>query len=214
MTAPNAALAVPALVALLAYALAALPSERTERVAGVALVVGWLAHGLALGLELAGVGRTVPGVRFGFAPALSITLWLVLAVYVVESRLVPIQRVRRALATLGVVAVALAWAFPGELFAHHAPLAPVHWLLGIASYGLFGAAVLHAGMLGAADRQMRQHAAPQPADARGLPLLRLERLTFQFVLAGFVALTAAMLFGWWFTDVWHWDHKTVFSILA
>ena len=212
---PNAALALPAVVALFAYTLAALPSARTERVAGAALVVGWLAHGGALGLELAGVGRSVPGVRFGFAPALSITLWLVLAVYVVESRLVPIQRVRRALAPLGVVAVALAWAFPGELFAHHAPLAPVHWLLGIASYGLFGAAVLHAGMLAAADRQMRQHAAPKGADdAGGLPLLRLERLTFQFVLAGFVALTAAMLFGWWFTDVWHWDHKTVFSILA
>ena len=29
-----------------------------------------------------------------------------------------------------------------------------------------------------------------------------------------VQRAAAMLFGWWFTDVWHWDHKTVFSILA
>jgi ABC-type uncharacterized transport system permease subunit len=210
----NAFLYLPAVVALLAYGLAALPSTRTERIAGAALIAGWLAHTLALALELAGVGRAVPGVRFGFAPALSITLWLVLAVYGVESRLVPIRRVRRALASCGVIAVALALLFPGETFLQHAPWAPAHWLLGIASYGLFGAAVLHAGMLGAADRQMRQHAAPQPDAAGQLPLLRLERLTFRFVRAGFIALTATLVLGWWFTDVWHWDHKNVFSILA
>jgi ABC-type uncharacterized transport system permease subunit len=87
-------------------------------------------------------------------------------------------------------------------------------MLGIASYGLFGAAVLHAGLLGAADRQMRQHAAPSLSRPVGLPLLRLERLTFQFVTAGFVALTATLLIGWWVTPSWHWDHKTVFSVLA
>ena len=209
---PPALLAAPAVVALLAYALAALPMTRLERVASRALVVGWVAHAVALGLELAGVGRAVPGVRFGFAPALSITLWLVLAVYGVESRLVPLTHVRRVLAALGVTAVALALAFPGEAFMQHAPWAPAHWLLGLASYGLFGAAVLHARLLGAADRQMRHHVPPGPDG--GLPLLRLERLTFQFVRAGFVALTATLLLGWWFTDVWHWDHKTVFSILA
>jgi ABC-type uncharacterized transport system permease subunit len=208
------ALDLPAFVALAGYAVAALPSARTERVAGSALIVGWLAHAVALALELGGVGRPVPGVRFGFAPALSITLWFVLAVYFVESRLVPILRVRRVLAVLGVVAVALALAYPGELFLQHNPFAPLHWLLGIASYGLFGAAVLHAGMLGAADRQMRAHAAPRPDGEAGLPLLRLERLTFQFVLAGFVALSATLLLGWWVTDIWRWDHKTVFSILA
>jgi ABC-type uncharacterized transport system permease subunit len=211
---PNVAIELPAFVALAAYAVAALPSARTERIAGAALIVGWLAHASALALELAGVGRAVPGVRFGFAPALSITLWLVLAVYGVESRLVPITRVRRVLAACGVTAVALALAFPGETFLQHTPWAPLHWLLGIASYGLFGAAVLHAGMLGAADRQMRHLAAPNPAGGSGVPLLRLERLTFQFVLAGFIALTATLVLGWWFTEVWHWDHKNVFSILA
>ena len=55
----------------------------------------------------------------------------------------------------------------------------------------------------------------------GVPLLTLERLTFRFVNAGFVLLTATLLAGWWFGDVlygpdkaWRWDHKTVFSLLA
>ncbi len=91
--------------------------------------------------------------------------------------------------------------------------APLHWLLGIASYGLFGVAVLHALLLNRAERQMR-HTARPPASPQGLPLLRLERLTFRFVAAGFVALTAAIALGAWFTSPWRWDHKVVFSILG
>jgi ABC-type uncharacterized transport system permease subunit len=55
----------------------------------------------------------------------------------------------------------------------------------------------------------------------GLPLLTLERLTFRFVTAGFVLLTATLGAGWLFGDslygaqaAWRWDHKTVFSLLS
>jgi len=48
----------------------------------------------------------------------------------------------------------------------------------------------------------------------GLPLLRLERLTFRFVEVGFVVLTAALLFGAATVEHWRWDHKTVFSLLG
>ncbi len=47
-----------------------------------------------------------------------------------------------------------------------------------------------------------------------MPLLRLERLTFRFVGAGFVVLSAAIVLGFWFSDHWRWDHKSVFSILG
>jgi ABC-type uncharacterized transport system permease subunit len=54
-----------------------------------------------------------------------------------------------------------------------------------------------------------------------MPLLTLERLTFRFVMAGFVLLTATLGAGWWFGDslygdqaAWRWDHKTVFSLLS
>ena len=47
-----------------------------------------------------------------------------------------------------------------------------------------------------------------------MPLLRLERLTFRFVDAGFVVLSAALLLGAWFANPWRWDHKTVFSMLG
>ena len=51
------------------------------------------------------------------APALSMTLWVVLAVYELESRFVPLAGVRRALASLGALVVVLAWLFPGQVYA-------------------------------------------------------------------------------------------------
>jgi ABC-type uncharacterized transport system permease subunit len=206
------ALWAPSVLALLAYAVAVLwRDESSGPWPHRFLFVGWLAHGLATAFDMAGVGSAISGARFGFAPALSATLWLVLAVYAVESRWVPLPGVRRTLAGLGLIAVAVAIAFPGEFRPQAAShWAPLHWVLGIASYGLFGAAVLHATMLDRAERRMRL----KTVAGVGMPLLRLERLTFQFVTAGFSLLTATLVLGWWFSDPWRWDHKSVFSVLA
>ena len=209
------ALGVPSLVALAGYAAAALLREQRGDVLRAALLAAWIAHAVAIVVDIAGIGSDVVAARFGFAPALSMTVWLVLAVYLVESRFVPLPGARRALAMLAFAVVGLAWLFPGEV----RPLvasrwAPVHWGLGIASYGLFGAAVLHAAMLGRAERQMRTAAMATTSASKGMPLLQLERMTFRFVAAGFVALSAAILLGAWFASPWRWDHKTVFSVLG
>ncbi len=206
------ALGVPTLVALLAYLAAALVGAERESAVRGALMAGWVAHALAIVIDIGGIGAATSGARFGFAPALSVTMWLVLAVYAVESRFLPLAGVRRALALLGAASVLLAFLFPGELRPHAlSRWAPLHWVLGIASYGLFGAAVLHGAMLNRAEQQMRHHATAAPA---GMPLLRLERLTFRFVGAGFIVLSAALLLGAWFAQPWRWDHKTVFSMLG
>jgi ABC-type uncharacterized transport system permease subunit len=208
------AMSFPTLVALLGYALAALPVERFQPGLRAALVVGWIGQGAAIVVDVAGLGGNGGGARFGFAPALSITLWLVIAVYGLESRYVPMTGMRRRLALLGCAVVALAWAFPGQPHSPANPWAPLHWFLGIASYGLFGVAVLHAVMLNRAERQLRRSpvAAVQPAG--GVPLLRLERLTYRFVTGGFVLLSAAIVLGAWFASPWRWDHKSVFSLLG
>ena len=209
-------LGVPSLIALLAYAVcAAWRGERASGVQRIVMLVAWLAQGGAIAIDTVGLGTTDQGARFGFAPALSATSWLVIAVYGIESRFVPMLNVQRALALLGMLTVALAWAFPAEIrSASGSQWAPLHWVLGIASYGLFGAAVLHAAMLGRVDRQLRGRGGSAPSRTPGVPLLRLERLTFRFVAAGFAVLSAALLLGAWFASPWRWDHKTVFSILG
>jgi ABC-type uncharacterized transport system permease subunit len=90
--------------------------------------------------------------------------------------------------------------------------------LGIASYGMFAAAVIHAALMTSAEIQIRQG----NENPSGLPLLTLERLMFRFVLLGFVLLTLTLIAGFVFGEQlygaagahWKWDHKTVFSILS
>ena len=207
-----------AMAAVLAYAVAAWPRAVAARWQAAALVLGWALHGVLLALDVGGWGRVGAGARLGFGPVLSLTFWLVLAVHTVESRLVPLPAVRRVLAVAGALAVLLAWSFPGELRPATNAWAPVHWALGVAAYALIGAAALHAWMLDSAEAAMRVRATsamalPAPAPM-GLPLLRLERLTFGFVHAGFIVLTAALALGMLSAAHWRWNHKTVFSVLA
>jgi ABC-type uncharacterized transport system permease subunit len=156
--------------------------------------------------------------HFGFAPALSMTAWLVAAVYAVETQLFPKLQTHWALAAVGAAAVVLAGLFPGSTLASSASMwLPVHLAFGIACYGLFGTAVVHAWLMTRTEAHIRQATDPHS----GLPLLTLERLTYRFVGAGFVLLTATLLVGYVFGDVvygpthaWRWDHKTVFSLLS
>lgn len=214
--------ASPASVALtcaaaLAYAVPAVAAARLGPGGTRAALLGaWVMHALVLAWSL--IAETP---RFGFAPALSVTAWLVLTVYAIESRLYPQLRVRAVLAGLGAAAVLLALAFPGSpLHMNASPWLPLHLALGIASYGLFAAAVVHAALMTRAERQIRLAADPHS----GMPLLTLERLTFRFVQAGFVLLSATLLAGWLFGETLYGaarmaqgfkaDHKTVFSLLA
>ncbi len=207
-----------AMVAVLAYLAALLPAAPQQRWPVQLLFAAWLVHALLL---LGGVGLWAPageGLRLGFAPALSFTVWLVLAVHGVESRFLPVANARRALALAGALAVALAWAFPGDVRAvAHSRWAPLHWVLGLTSYGLFGAAVLHAVLLDTADRRLRQKnpgGGSGTIGGGGLPLLTLERLTFRFVEAGFAVLTVALWLGLQSEAQWHWDRKSVLSVLG
>lgn len=201
-----------AIAAAIAYAIPALASKRLhEAGARLSLRLAWALHGLTLAWCLLG---ELP--RFGFAPALSITAWLVLTVYVVEQHLYPQLRSRWPLSALGSVAVLLAVLFPGSpLHVDASPWLPLHLALGIASYGLFAAAVVHAALMSRAERQMRLGSDHDS----GLPLLTLERLTFRFVSAGFVVLTATLAAGWLFGEqlygkAWVWNHKSVFALLS
>jgi ABC-type uncharacterized transport system permease subunit len=134
-------------------------------------------------------------------------------VHAFDGRLLPTPSVRRPLAVAGIGAVALGMLFPGEARKLGSAWAPLHWLLGVGSYGLFGAALLHAVLLDGAERRLRARRG-LPSTTSGVPLLQLERITFRFVGAGFAVLSVAMLLGIATTAQWRWDHKTVLSFVA
>lgn len=201
-----------ALATMVAYLVPAFGAQRMpETQIRIAMRAAWLLHLLTLG-----AGLTAEPARFGFAPALSMTAWLMLTVYAIEQQLYPKLRAVGVLSILGALTVLLSQIFPGKPIAVHASAwLPLHLALGIASYGLCAAAVVHASLMSRAERRMRSAS----NDDNGMPLLMLERLTFRFVTAGFVLLSATLLAGLLFGETlygraWHWDHKTVLSVLA
>lgn len=199
------------LLAALAYAWPALRGRRMQaNSVRWWVVAAWTIHALALFWSVAGDQP-----RFGFATALSMTAWLVAAVYGVESQIFPQLQTRWALSAVGAVAVLLAWLFPGPALSSSSVWMPLHLALGVASYGMFGTAVVHAWIMSVAESRIRLAEDPHS----GLPLLTLERLTFRFVGAGYVLLSATLLMGILFSETVYgralrWDHKTVFSVLS
>ena len=210
----NPASAAFAIGTALAYGLLATSARKfSPAVAHSVLVTAWLLHAATLALGLLGAQP-----RFGFAAALSVTIWLAVLVYAVESVIYPQLKTPWALSGLGAAAVLLDWVFPGSLLGPKASIwLPLHWALGIASYGMFGVAVAHGWLLSRAEANFRAGGDPQG----GIPLLTMERLTYSFVAAGFVLLSATLLVVMLFAEqlygartVWRWDHKTVFSLLS
>jgi ABC-type uncharacterized transport system permease subunit len=203
-----------ALAASAAYAASATGATRSNQTASrIAVWTAWSVHGLLLALGLWGAEP-----RFGFAPALSVTAWLVGLVYAIESYFFPQLKTPWLMSGMGSAAVLLALLFPGTpLHPSVSAWLPLHWALGIASYGLFAVAVVHAWLMTRAEARIRS-----AADAlTGLPLLTMERLTFRFVSVGFVLLSATLMAGFFFgTQLYgsahavKWDHKTAFSVLS
>ena len=205
------------ILSVLAAAAYAWPAVRTthlnEHAARLWVGLAWLMHGAVLFITLLGEQP-----HFGFASAMSVTAWLVAAVYAIESRIYPQLPTRWTLCAVGSVSVLAALVFPGSPM----PVTASAWLslhlaFGVACYGLFGIAVVHAWFMTRAEARIRHAEDPHS----GLPLLTLERLTYRFVGAGFVLLSATLLAGFLFGDAlyghghaWRWDHKTVFSSLA
>ena len=203
-----------ALAAVAAYVLAAFPGRTDGRRQPTALVVGVVLHAVLLVLDISGLGSDSGGARLGFGPVVSLTVWLVLAVHTAESRLVPQPGVRRVLALLG----AARWFWPGRC-PESGSCRPVR--RGRLCTGCSESAPMVCSarqcfmptMLDSAETRMRQHAGG-PQRAFGMPLLQLERLTFRFVEAGFVVLSAALVLGTLTSPQWRWNHKTVFSLLG
>ena len=209
--------AVLTVAAMLAYLASALMRIAKEGVLSGLFGLGWLLHGLVLLGDVLGWARPDAAVRFGFGPALSGTVWLIVLLLSIESHWVPLALVRRLWAAWGVLALlVLAWV-PGDmLWDIQLRWVALHLALGMAAYGVLGAALMHAVLLHMAERGMRQKL-PQPSVA-GLPIMRLERLMFRLVLVGFGLLSTVLWLGWvtanQYVQAWHWDHKTLFALLA
>jgi ABC-type uncharacterized transport system permease subunit len=161
-----------------------------------------------------------PALRFGFAQALSVMLFLGVAMYWIESLFYPLDGMEPLVLPLAAAAVPLPALFPGlaSSGAHaHAGAFKLHLALAMIAYSLFVLALMHATLMAVAERQLHRRAGIGIGHLP--PLLTLERLLFGLIGAAFVFLTLTLATGIVFSETlfgraMRFDHKTVFAVLS
>lgn len=192
------------------------PRGRLTRNERLLLLAALLAHGITVATELFGGGH----MRFGFAVAISLMLWLALALYWIESfyaRMEGLQMLGLPLAAIGVLLPLL---FPGQhlLTNVDSPIFRAHFLIAMLAYSLFTLAALHALLMMATERSLHQGRLPRFL-ANLPPLLTMEALLFRLLHIAQILLTLTLLSGSLFSEAMFGkaltiDHKTVFAILS
>jgi ABC-type uncharacterized transport system permease subunit len=157
--------------------------------------------------------------RFGFAQALSVMMFLAVLMCWLEGLFYPIEALYPLLLAAGAICAPLPAFFGGRLSPDVSFEFRLHLVLGMLAYSLFTVAMLHAVLI--AKVESRLHAAPALGGplAQLPPLLSLERLVFALIAAAFAVLTATLAFGIVYSEAFlgralRFEHKTVFIILS
>jgi len=196
--------------------------ERTAILIPLALH-GWLlARALLLAVEL----------RFGFAQALSVMLWLGVLVYWAENLLYRLEGVEPLVLGAAALIVPLPALFPGLALSDtrvQSIAFRMHLILAMIAYSLFVIAVLHATLMALVERRLHRlqhdaasHESGGPLEgplSRLPPLLTLERLLFRIIALAFGFLTLTLATGFVFSEAvfgraLRFDHKTLFALLS
>jgi ABC-type uncharacterized transport system permease subunit len=187
-----------------------------------ALGAAILLHGASLAWPWDGAGF-----HFGFAKALSATLWVGQVLLWFEGRRASLEAIRIPVLPLAIVTLLLPLVWPGRHFPVDArtPLFVPHLLAGTLAYGVLLLAALHATLMLWVQRDLHR---PTGGPAQGAvsrwvarlpPLMVLERVLFRFIAIGFVLLLLTTASGMLFSEEvfgrpFRFEHKTVFALIS
>lgn len=182
----------------------------------LALLAALVVHGLVLREQI----FPASGMRFGFADALAMMLWLALVFYWIESFYARLEGLQTLALPLAAVCALLPVVWPGQ---HHAidgdNLAfRAHFLLAMLAYSLFTLAALHALLMAAAEKRLHQGRLTRALITLP-PLLTMETLLFRLITVAFVLLTATLGTGVLFSETlfgkaFPLNHKTFFALAS
>ena len=166
--------------------------------------------------------------RFGFSQALSVTLWLTVLIYWVESMIYDVKGMHALVLPLAAVCALLPAFFAGpemppytQTFAFR-----THLLVAMLAYSLFTIAALHASLMTLLERRLHagKLAGPSGESLAGPwaslpPLMTLETLLFRIITLGFVLLSLTLVSGFVFSEelfgkAARFNHKTVFGVIS
>ena len=166
--------------------------------------------------------------RFGFSQALSVTLWLTVLIYWLESLIYDVAGMQALVLPLAAVCALLPFFFPGPGTPAYTQtfIFRIHLLVAMLAYSLFTIAALHATLMTLLERRL--HAGKLAGASGGSftgpwaslpPLMTLETLLFRILTLGFVLLSLTLLSGFVFSEelfgrAARVNHKTVFGVVS
>ncbi len=192
----------------------------------VVIVLAWLLHAWLLRDAALIDGNW----RFGFALALSATMWIAVALFWFESLMIELVSIWLLILPLAALCALLPLAFPGSIVLGRMsgadggaanPWLPAHLAVALAAYGLLTIAAVHALYMATLERRLHRTAGSawraderEPADGgsdsggeiervmllRLPPLLTMERVLFRLIGAGFALLTLTVATGIVFSE--------------
>ncbi|PLK48704.1 inner membrane protein YpjD [Uliginosibacterium sp. TH139] len=174
-----------------------------------------LSHAFVLSEAMFGTG----GFQFGLFIALSLSLWLAMLIYSLESLITPLNQLlgyATPIAAICAFLPALGGGHPQSIDAENWAFR-THIVVAMLAYSLFTLAVFHAVVLAATERNIH-HAATLESEELP-PLLSLERILFRIIHAAFVFLTLTVGSGLLFSEQifgkpFVFSHKAVFGIAS
>lgn len=178
-----------------------------------AILVPLVLHGWLLYANLI----AAPEFRFGFAQALSVVMFLGVALYWVETLFYSLAGLEPLILPLAAVASPLPALFAGRNFGAQSMQFKAHLALAMVAYSLFIIAVLHATLMAIVERRLHHKYASFAANLP--PLLTLERSLFRLIAVAFVFLTLTLASGMLLSEsifgrALRFTHETVFAILS
>lgn len=193
--------------------------ERSAILLPLGLHSSLLANSILLGSDL----------RFGFGHALSVMLWLAVALYWVESLFLRLEGMQPLVLGLAAVCAPLPALFPGlagQPYTHSIEFR-LHLVIAMLAYSLFTLAALHAFLMAMVERRLHHVARPGAGSSGPLtgpfaglpPLLTLEALLFRILWLGFILLTLTLATGAVFSEslfgrALQFNHKTLFAVVS
>jgi len=167
--------------------------------------------------------------RFGFAQALSVMIWLAVVICWVEALFYRMEALYPMALLAAAVCAPLPALYPGRVTPDSVSFEfRLHLIFGLLAYSLFIVATLHALLISRIERRLHG----VHSDSRGEPgavlegplggvppLLSLEQLVFRLTAAAFAVLTLTFVIGIAYSESFfgramRFDHKTVFVVLS
>ncbi|MGB8855158.1 MAG: cytochrome c biogenesis protein CcsA [Burkholderiales bacterium] len=176
----------------------------------------WALHGTLLFSSV----FSSEGINLGVGNALSLVLWLMVAIYWLASFHYRLAAVNRLVLAATAVTVLIPLVLPaGKLLTYDVAAFKWHLVVSMLAYSLLTIAALHAVVM--LLQEKRLHHPDALATWSGLPpLMAMESLLFRILWAGFILLTATVASGIFFSEELFGKafdlqkHKTVFALIS